>query len=126
MCVGTGQQLVLESGSNAFPHRRHRRRRHVYLQLESSPDRRCHQDPGMGGNDAAAQARKVRLEAAEAAAAQAAQAAQAAAAAAKAVVEAVAALRAEIDDKEEAEDEESGGSQQPGNRHRRPSPSPPR
>jgi hypothetical protein len=89
----------------------HRRcRRHVYLQLESSPDRRCHQDPGAGGNDAAAQARKVRLEAAEAAATQATQAAQAAAAAAKATVEAAAALRAEIDNEQEVEAEDSGGS----------------
>ena len=55
---------------------------------------------GAGGDDAAAQARKVRLEAAEAAAAQAAQAAADAAAAAKAAVEAAAALRAEIKAKE--------------------------
>jgi len=80
----------------------------------------------VGGDDAAAQARKARLEAAEAAAAQAAEAAQAVAAVAKTAVKAVAALRAEIEDEEEAEAEESGGSQQPRNRHRHPSPSPPR
>ena len=78
--------------------------------------------PGAGGDDAAVQARKARLEAAEAAAAQAAQAAQAAAA----MVEVSAALRAKIDEEEEVEAEDSGGSHQSKNHYRRPSPSPPR
>ena len=87
---------------------------------------------GAGGDDTAAQTRKVRLEAAEAAAAQAAQAAADAAATAKAAVEAAAALRAEIKAEEaeeeegEAESEESDGSRQSKNRRRRMSPSPPR
>jgi len=78
--------------------------------------------PGAGGNDAAAQARKARIEAADAAAAQGAQAAQAAAAA----VEVAAALRAKIDEEEVVEAEDSDGSHQSKNRYRRPSQSPPR
>jgi len=86
--------------------------------------------PGAGGDAAAAQARKARLEAAEVAAARVAQAAKDAEAAAKAAEEAAAVLRAEMKDDEEAklegERDHAEGSGNLKNRQRRESPSPPR
>ena len=86
--------------------------------------------PGAGGDAAAAQAWKARLEAAEAAAAQAAQAAADASAVAQAAVEAAAALPAEIkveeaeeegEEEDEAESGDSGGSRQTKNHRGRSS-----